>query len=508
VGEAENIYADLNDSIAALQTIDSGFAKTYKGKDRTGWDRIYRQRLKDLTALVRTSTATLSSADARALDLMRTKVTSLSADSGKSESPVCKDAVRDLAYPGLRVALYACFDHVGGNLDFDGQKLSRLAVLDLLRTTEDPSRRKALFLALLPLWESINAKNEPKSPYRRLIRLARGDASSALTTATHTLGIDPKQAESWMEQALEAWRRANGDRTIEPWDFDFEAGKADRILNSSISRESLLFVTERYYRDLGADLQKMGVIYDLDPRAGKSPVAYTDFATYGRSTAGVWHPSIPRISATYTRGSLSWLNELIHEAGHAVHIAAVRTRPAFMDLGDSLFVEAFADVASWNTYQPAWQQKYLGRAASEADSLRSLFSSVILDVAWSLFEIRMQRDPGSDPNQVWTEITSHYLHIAPHPEWSWWAVRGQLVDSPGYMINYGLGAVLTADLRRHIRESLRSFDTGDPRWYPWVSNRLLRYGLERETPELLREFLGRPVSPQALLEDLSRLAPR
>jgi hypothetical protein len=179
-----------------------------------------------------------------------------------------------------------------------------------------------------------------------------------------------------------------------------------------------------------------------------------------------------------------------------------------MDLGDSLFVEAFADVASWNTYQPAWQQRYIGRAAPMSDSLRSLYSSVMMDIAWSLFEIRMLRDPLADPNKLWTEITSRYLQIVPHPEWSWWAVRGQLVDSPGYMINYGLGAMLTADLRRHIRDLLGPFETGDARWYPWVSSRLLRFGLERETPDLLREFLGRPVSSKALLDDLELLASR
>jgi hypothetical protein len=382
--------------------------------------------------------------------------------------------------------------------------------LDALRRTPEPDRRKTLFLALAPLWESINQQNEPNSPYRRLIRMAASGLkpNESLNSAAHALGIEPAVAEIWMEQALQVWWRVSGNHPIEPWDFDYHAGQADRLLAASISRESLLPITERYYRDLGADLRQMGALYDIDPRPGKSPVAYTDFASFGRLAGGVWRPSVPRISANYAHGGLSLLNELVHEAGHAVHISAVHTRPAFMELGDSLFVEAFADVASWNTYQPAWQQRYIGRDAPMSDSLRSLYSSVMMDIAWSLFEIRMLRDPLADPNKLWTEITSRYLQIVPHPKWSWWAVRGQLVDSPGYMINYGLGAMLTADLRRHIRDSLGPFETGDPRWYPWVSSRLLRFGLERETPDLLREFLGRPVSSKALLDDLELLASR
>src|SRR5260370_13089411 len=69
----------------------------------------------------------------------------------------------------------------------------------------------------------------------------------------------------------------------------------------------------------------------------------------------------------------------------------------------------------------------------------------------------MMRNPALDPNQLWTEITSRYLRIVPHPEWSWWATRVQLVESPGYMVHYGLGAVLTAAIRQRIRESLGPF---------------------------------------------------
>jgi Zn-dependent M32 family carboxypeptidase len=131
----------------------------------------------------------------------------------------------------------------------------------------------------------------------------------------------------------------------------------------------------------------------------------------------------------------------------------------------------------------------------------------MLDVAWALFEVRMLHQPASDPNAVWTDITSRYLRVVPHPEYSWWAVRVQLMDSPGYMVNYGLGAVITADVRHRIRQSLGPFDSGDPRWHSWISEQLLRVGGEFETSDLLRRFLGRPVSPQALIDDLQRLAP-
>jgi hypothetical protein len=178
-----------------------------------------------------------------------------------------------------------------------------------------------------------------------------------------------------------------------------------------------------------------------------------------------------------------------------------------MDWPDTLFTEAFADVPSWSVHEPDWQRRYLGAEVDAAASLRALFSNVMLDVAWSLFEIRMLREPDADPNAVWTDLTSRYLHIVPHPEMPWWAMRVQLVDSPGYMVNYGLGAVLTAELRARTIESIGAFDTGNAAWYGWLSERLLQFGSDRDTRSLLTELLGRPVSPAALMQQIRRCAP-
>jgi hypothetical protein len=163
-------------------------------------------------------------------------------------------------------------------------------------------------------------------------------------------------------------------------------------------------------------------------------------------------------------------------------------------------------VPSWSVYEPSWQRKYLGADVPEAVSLRSLFSDVMLDVAWSLFELRMLRDPADDPNAVWTEITSRYLHVVPHPDVPWWAMRVQLAGNPGYMVNYGLGAVLTAEMRARLIESLGPFDAGNPKWYGWLSDKLLRFGSERDTRSLMQDLLGRPLSPDALLRQIQRLA--
>ena len=138
------------------------------------------------------------------------------------------------------------------------------------------------------------------------------------------------------------------------------------------------------------------------------------------------------------------------------------------------------------------------------EALQTRYAGIVMDVAWALFELRMQRNPSLDPNQVWTTLTRNYLGIRPHPELSWWAMRGQLVDSPGYMMNYAAGAMLIAAIRARTRELHGPFTAGDSTWYAWVAPRLFRFGLERSSRQVIEDFLGGPVTPKAVLEDMGR----
>ena len=513
VSAVEYLYADVSDANTILATIDSGLLSSYLGKDRTGWERFYREKRAELGSELESLPASrLSVGDARAIAAMQRQMKAFTGG-GALFSPAtkCQGAARkDLAYPVLKSALVACFVEIGNSLSFEGGKINRVSALDLLNDTSDPGRRKAVFLAFIPLWQAINGNDEPDSPYRRMIAGAVAEAArsgSEIDNAARDAGIDPPEVERWLVQILDAWRESIGHVVVEPWNFRFQAAEADRLLATYIPRESLRPINRRYYRDLGADLEQMGTLYDLAPRPQKAALAYTEFVTHGRMVNGSWRPTVARVSAPYERGGLFVLNELVHENGHVVNITAIRNRPAFVDWPSDLFAEAFADVPAWSTYEPRWQRRYLGHEAPEQLSLRALYSVVVLDVAWALFELRMFRDPATDPNAVWTEITSRYLHIVPHPEYSWWAVRVQLADIPGYMVNYGLGAVLTAEMRKRISEALGTFDAGDSRWYGWLSEHLLRYGSERDARTLMRDFLGRPVSPQALLGQIQRLKP-
>jgi hypothetical protein len=511
---AEAIFLDYLDADGIVGALESGLWTEFRGRDLGSWRKTLEERhaalSKELAAL---AVAGLSPADQAALAAMRTTL----AEHGEPGPDVkfeprrlaCQDRDdRSLDYFGLSAALESCYREIGNHLKFENGTVDRGGALGLLYDIEQPTRRKALYDAFRPLWAALNGNDEPDSPYRRLIKLAaarESSNSSGAQAAAQSIGATTSEVEQWLVRILEAWRDATGPQMVEPWDYRYTMGEANRRLASRFPGGDIIAVDHRFYRDLGADLDALGVVYDVKDRPNKSPLAYTDFLTRGRTVDGEWHKTIARVVGRYESGGLSSLNELVHENGHAVHISAIRNRPAYTDWPDTLFTEAFADVPSWSVYEPAWQRKYLGTALPVDVALKGLFGTVMLDVAWSLFEVRMLRAPETDPNRLWTDITREYLHIKPHPEVAWWAVRVQLATEPGYMVNYGLGAVLTAEMRQATAAAIGPFDAGNPKWYAWSSEHLLRFGSEKSAQQLMDALLGRPLSPEALLAEIRRI---
>ena len=456
--------------------------------------------------------------DARALAIMRRTLATELVEEEPALTPADAEPTPDCRYDPERVAsgpdgeealsgrIYACFSQAAGSLWFDGEELDRLTIFGRLPLTDEPSRREALWRALAPLWESVDGDGAGPSPYRTLVRARAArmrERGEALGESLRSIGVEPARMETWLTSVLERWRETTPEGSIDPWDFAYQAGVASRAVYPALPLSSLREVNDRFHRDLGADPTALGVHYDLEPRTGKDPVAFTTFGRRPSLEGGT--PGEPWVFASYRIGGLDNLAELMHETGHAIHISAIRTRPAFTDWPDSyIFTEAIADIASLELYEPAWQQRYLGRSAPSEAGIRAKYTGVVMDVAWSLFELRVHREPEPDPNAIWTEITQRYFRIRSQPELAWWAVRGQLIDSPGYMMNYAAGAILVADLRAKLRERHGRFDAGDPGWYARVSEELYRFGLERPSKQVIEDFLGRPVSPQALLDDLRR----
>ena len=227
-------------------------------------------------------------------------------------------------------------------MPFEGGIIDRGSALQLMYDIDDPKRRKAVFDSFHPLWAALNGNNEPDSPYRRVIKLAAEDGKGSGTyveQAARAIGVTTADVERWLIEMLDAWRLANGPEQIEPWDFRYSVGEANRLLAARIPPDALVPLNQRFYVDLGANLEELGVVYDLAERVDKSPLAYCDFlrarplrggrqlaADHGahRRHLSLWRPVLAERAGARERPRRAHQRDPqpagVHRlAGHAIH---------------------------------------------------------------------------------------------------------------------------------------------------------------------------------------------
>ena len=523
LGRLESQYADTRDLYFQIYITDAqGVERTSRGVSLDNMRRAHRALRERLTeGLEALDGSALGGEDQRAVAAMlqhlreSASVETPSAEGTTLTPTRCGEvparlANGDSALEQLTAHMYACYGAAARRVVTPTDTADRLTVLGRIGSEPSSAARRALFLSLQPLWQSVTGDGSASSPYRTLLPLSAAQwktTGSPVTAAARSLGLDPARTDSTLVRILRAWRDHTPATPLEPWDWYYENGAASRTLSPRINVAALREINDRFYRDQGADPTTLGIRYDLEPRDGKTPVAFTQFGKAARKRRGDYGDSEAWIFATYRVGGFDNLVELLHETGHAIHVSAVATRPAFADWPDSdPFTEALGDLLALEAYEPEWQARYLGAAAPLPASLRAKYASIAMDVAWALLELRLHDDPVRDPNAEWAAITSEYLHILPHPELGWWAMRGQLVESPGYMMNYAIGAMVTAELRARVRQERGPFYRPDKKMYDWLSDHLYRFGRSRPTRDVLRDFVGHPLTADALVADMRRLS--
>jgi hypothetical protein len=510
-------FEDLEAAYAALRgALGTLVIERHRGADVAARERAYaRERLAFEERLVAFEATGADPAALRSIRSTLGWMDELEAVEGLAEAGGEPLEPPDVAE--LRRRTIDAFADAGEHVRIGTDVVDRLTVLGRLATEEDRDRRRTIFEAMGPIWEAVDGDGGPTSPYRTLLpssaaRWARD--GSPIEAAATALGMAPGSLEPTLRSILAAWREVLGPDLVEPWDYRYVTGAIERRIGSLAARERLQPINDAHLRSLGADPVALRIHYDVEPRPGRPiiPTAFTISEGVAlQDDGGGWRAATPWVFATYAEGGIGNLEELLHESGHALHYAAIRARPAFFEplVEDGGLVEGIADLIGWDAHEPAFQARHLGAAVDARESRLGRYGGVMLDICWALLEIELHRHPDRSPNAVWTELAEAGLGILPHPEWSWWAIRGQLLESPGYMANYSLSAIVAAALRARIREVRGDWlaEGGDTGWYPFVSEHVLRFGATRTSAEVLEAFLGRPLGADALLEDLAAATP-
>ena len=155
----------------------------------------------------------------------------------------------DPAVGRLRRTVLRRYGRAASAVRVGAESLDRLTVLDRLTQLEDPAERRRHFEALEPVWRSIDGDGGLRSPYRELTRATArrwerlGSPIEASAVAT---GLPDGALEPMLWSILEAWREVAGPTPMEPWDHWHANGAAARRLDGRIPVERLRPINDAF----------------------------------------------------------------------------------------------------------------------------------------------------------------------------------------------------------------------------------------------------------------------
>ncbi|MBC7896438.1 MAG: hypothetical protein H7066_13570, partial [Cytophagaceae bacterium] len=193
--EAERLYADARDLYFKVYVTEAnGTGRSAQGVPLAALQGSYEAlRERALERLAALDPGDFGDEDRRAYDAMQAALARDSTVAGESRAPSCAGADAGAAtFRALADRIYACYGREQSRVVVPGETVDRLTVLSRLGTDTSSARRRALFLSLRPVWESVNGTNAPDSPWRRLVALsaARWRAvGSPVDAAAASLGI-------------------------------------------------------------------------------------------------------------------------------------------------------------------------------------------------------------------------------------------------------------------------------------------------------------------------------
>lgn len=306
---------------------------------------------------------------------------------------------------------------------------------------------------------------------------------------------------------------------LRPWHygdvfFQEPPGVEGLDLDPTFAKIDQLDVMNRYFRGIGLDgatriLQRS----DLYERAGKVEHAFCE---------DIDRAGDIRVLANLVPNE-EWTGTLMHELGHGLYDAYIRTDLPFVlrKSSHALVTEGVAELFGAMTRDPAWLQAFTPldpEARARVASLRHQYhrGKALVFARWSLvvmhFERAMYADPSQDLQALWWNLVRRYQKLTPpaaREALADWATKIHLVTVPAYYHNYLLGELFASQLRQRIGEivpgakvdgAVRLVD--NPAIGKFMIEQIFAPGKLLRWDDLVRRATGAPLSPAAFLAEI------
>ncbi len=414
----------------------------------------------------------------------------------------------------------------------DGQELPDSKVREVLKTSNDSARRKAV-------WEaSKEVGGQVEKDLRELV-LLRNDAATKLGFKNYhqmMLFLNEQNSDDLLklfdeldELTREPFRAAKaeidaklatryGVKQIDlmPWHYHdpfFQESPAvfEASLDAPYKNADILKICSAFYTGIGLPIDRVLARSDLYEKTGKSPHAFcTDIDREGDV----------RVLANIVNNEY-WMGTMLHELGHAVYSSLNIPQTIPYTLRGEAHILTTEGVAMlferWSKHRP-WMEKMGLKVddpkAFDDTAAKMLRNQLLIFSRWCQvmlrFEKGMYENPGQDLNKLWWDLVEKYQGLrrpggrgAPD-----YASKIHVVSAPVYYHNYMMGQLFASQVHHAIcREVLKG---ADPQSALYVGNkeigefmrlRVFAPGRTLSWNALTKHATGEPLTAKAFAAD-------
>lgn len=392
--------------------------------------------------------------------------------------------------------------------EFEGNKITSNELYKIFRTDNSRSRRESAYRA----WVSVGT--EMQEGIQSLFKLRNQQAKKAgfnnyFSLSLKHQGIDINQYMKLLskldslseEPYVSILQKAKGKlRISEPeiWDMSYAYKNIHTKIDEYFPVDSQLKYIKRSLKDIGFNIDKLPIYFDLDSREGKSQYAYA---------FTIKAPQEMRILANLADGILS-TKILMHEIGHALHSAYIKQSHSLFSnsMIDGIWAEGMAQTVAALLNDRQWLIRYAKVPESVADAyLDAKKETDIIYLRTTLmrlhFELEAYQNPQKNLNELYWDLFEKYMMLPRHDNIYPWASIIHYTTHPVYLHNYLYADIIAAQNISYLNENYGSF-VANSNTKSFLVQNYFRFGAKYDWRELLKRGTDSKLKPEFLIQSL------
>jgi peptidyl-dipeptidase A len=268
-------------------------------------------------------------------------------------------------------------------------------------------------------------------------------------------------------------------------------------VNKSLkTKEQVVDIAKRTYKNMGYDIDSMPIVLDLFPRKNKNTHGFCFDIQAGKDA---------RILANLTNDSSS-LDTACHEMGHCVYHIGISTDIPYVDRNAYPAVTEAVAMMMGDLQQKEDILKGIvpddTLSKFKADHKKSEAKFINKSMLIINFEKSMYENPNQDLGKLWHDLRCKYTGANESDEINnEWATIPHYLSHPAYYQNYFRADLMKAQMYNHLTKKLGAL-TENKETAKYLNENLFRYGMSVDEGELIKQFTGESLSGKALCDNL------